>query len=623
MNTIAFFHTKTQKECEEKLKMYEDAYYNKKTLISDDMYDTIEKIHKSRHSDYVKLPGARVEDRIKATLPYFLGSLDNIKKDEKHKMDLWIKKYPGPYIIGEKVDGVSALLVYSHGEYDADGSGITEIHMYTRGNGKVGVDISHLLKYIQVPEFEVENTFAVRGEIVMTKQMFNNKYKKNMSNPRGATSGLVNSQTANVQDLIFVAYNILEPSLRTDKHVKILKKNGFTTISSGKLNILSIEKLTDIFDKWKNIADYEIDGIVIGNIGIHKFPDSGNPKWSFAFKTNELTSSSKVVKVHWNISKHGMLKPRVEIEPTQLSGALITFATGFNASFIEKNKIGPGAVITLVRSGDVIPYIQDILLPSKTAQMPDIPYEWNSSHVDIITTCNTPEQAIKKITNFCQTLNINFVSQKTIEKLYHGGFTTLKHILAANVEAFMTIEGIKNSGAIRIFDNLHRGVQNVPLPLLMAASSEFPIGVGQKRIQLLQDTFECKNLQDFNLKISDIINVKTFSHKTSLSYCKGYDNFVKFYNNIKTWVTYTIVSSIVEGGKMNNQVVVFTGFRDNDLKILVETQGGIITTGITSKTTLVVAADPLSSSCKLSKALDKGIRVISKIVLRKEFLNNI
>ena len=87
---------------------------------------------------------------------------------------------------------------------------------------------------------------------------------------------------------------------------------------------------------------------------IHAFQVT--PSISFAFKMilDDQTAEAKVLDVLWAPSKDGYLKPRIQIEPIDLGGVTITYATGFNAAFIEKNKINVGAVVEIVRSGDVI-----------------------------------------------------------------------------------------------------------------------------------------------------------------------------------------------------------------------------------------------------------------------------
>ena len=88
---------------------------------------------------------------------------------------------------------------------------------------------------------------------------------------------------------------------------------------------------------------------------------------------------TEVEKVVWNISKWGQIKPRIKIKQVKLGGTKIDYVTGFNAKYIDDNKIGPGAIIKITRSGDVIPHIVEVVKKADQAQMPDISYEWNNT----------------------------------------------------------------------------------------------------------------------------------------------------------------------------------------------------------------------------------------------------
>ena len=95
-------------------------------------------------------------------------------------------------------------------------------------------------------------------------------------------------------------------------------------------------------------------------------------------------AEAKVVGVLWSASKDGYLKPRIKIEPIVLCGVDIEYATGFNGKFIRDNRINIGSIVKLVRSGDVIPHIIEVVQPSKYPNLPDIEYDWTESGVDTV-----------------------------------------------------------------------------------------------------------------------------------------------------------------------------------------------------------------------------------------------
>ena len=193
------------------------------------------------------------------------------------------------------------------------------------------------------------------------------KSGKMYKNPRNMMSGVSNSETPNnigVYSYIdFVAYEIVGSELSKTKQLEQLAAWGFRVVTYDVVDRsqLTDQLLTAFIQDAKSSSPYELDGAVIeiesADSRKNNNTDALNPEYAFKYKiVDGSNSSTAVVKcVHWNVSKDGYLKPRVQIEPVNLLGVTIQYATGFNAQFIQQSGIGPGAVIRLVRSGDVIP----------------------------------------------------------------------------------------------------------------------------------------------------------------------------------------------------------------------------------------------------------------------------
>jgi NAD-dependent DNA ligase len=112
----------------------------------------------------------------------------------------------------------------------------------------------------------------------------------------------------------------------------------------------------------------------------------GYPEYGIAFKMvlDDQFTIATIKQIIWEPTMDSYLKPLVEINPVELVGTTVTFATAHNAKFVESNKLGKGAKIKIIRSGDVIPYIMEVVEPAKKPSMPDIPYVWNETEVDIL-----------------------------------------------------------------------------------------------------------------------------------------------------------------------------------------------------------------------------------------------
>ena len=160
--------------------------------------------------------------------------------------------------------------------------------------------------------------------------------------------------------------------------------------------------------------------------------------------------------------KYGYLKPRVQIEPITIKGATIEYVTGHNAEFIRKNKIGIGGKI--VRSGDVIPKIQDVIVKAEHAKMPDVQWKWNETKVDaIIKDMNNNKIMIEKNWNHLLA-NLKYNSIGNIRKLYQLGLIYTKTI-KITVDDLIKIPGFQTKSASKIVDSLNEQLSKMPITI--------------------------------------------------------------------------------------------------------------------------------------------------------------
>ena len=218
------------------------------------------------------------------------------------------------------------------------------------------------------------------------------KYKDIKTDPRSMVAGLMNSKYADpeeLKDLDLVVYEVIYPeNIKPYDQFKMVDDFGFKTpryelIKTKKINE---DFLMNMLPEWKKESKYEIDGLIITQNQFHERNEDGNPDYSRAFKMDldEQRGIGEVEEILWEVSRHGKIIPRIKIKPIKIGLVTIQKATAFNAKYIKDNNLGPGAVVNIIRSGDVIPYIMEVVEPAKKADMPDIPYEWNETEVDIL-----------------------------------------------------------------------------------------------------------------------------------------------------------------------------------------------------------------------------------------------
>jgi len=603
------------------MKLYLDnAYYNvgEDTGIKDYQYDMLKETLQRRDPDYVVPVGAKIregENRVK--LPFWLGSMDKFKPEDKSEIAKWLlKNKSSEYIVEDKLDGISCLVIIKKGK----------IKLYTRGDGVVGADISYLSQYFDTIPKNLDVDINVRGELIMPIETFNKKYADEYANPRNMVAGRVGAKKVRVglKDIKFIAYEIVGDGMmdKPSKQVEYMKSLGFTTVRYELIKNFNVDTLIEMFLRFKINNKFEIDGIIIQADKSYERNVDGNPEYAFAFKMRQEENivEAKVVDVIWNISKWGQLKPRVEISPVQLGGVKITYTTGFNGKYIYDNSIGEGAIIKITRSGDVIPYIVEVVKKAKEPSMPDIPWRWNETNVDIIAEDFGETMCIKLMHSFFEKLGIKHLGEKSIEKMYNDGLDTLLKLISASKQRIAQVEGFGDKGAERIYDNIRKGMKDLYIPTVLGASGIFGFGMGRKRINNLFD--EYPTILEESKKISKkemynkIMKIEGFSEKTTESIVENINWANKFINALSKFATFkgkTIINDNMKGLK-----VIFSGFRDAKLGDEVVSRGGKIVTSISKNTNiLVVASKTGKETDKIKKAREFGVEILEK----EEFIN--
>jgi NAD-dependent DNA ligase len=613
----------TADEIEKVISIAADSYYNSDiSLISDAEFDILTERLKQLNpkSKVFKQTGAPIKGK-KVKLPYWMGSMDKIKADEK-LVNKWINQYNGPYVISDKLDGISCLLTMNN----------NEIKLYTRGDGNYGQNITHLLHLINIRTDKLPNReIAIRGELIMTKNNFE-KYNKIMSNARNMVAGIVNSKKDSVNhdyasDVDFIAYEIILPEFKPSDQMLFLKKWELMVVYYDIYEDIDTNILDDILKKRKKKSIYEIDGIIVTDNNKHERNTSGNPSYSFAYKGMSQTANVKVIDVIWKPSKDGVLVPRIHFEKVRLSQADLEYTTGFNAKFIVDNMIGPDAIITVVRSGDVIPYIMGVVKPAKKPALPDnYNYEWDDNHVNIVLTDAGHDETviIQRITKFVREIGVQNLSEGLVARLVKAGYNTIPKIISLTVDDFLSLEGFKETLANKLYNNLLDALNEMDILTLMAASNIFGRGFGKKKIKKILDVYP--NIVDkYSKKTHEqwenkLLSLEGFDTKTVDSFLYALPLFQKFYDKISETVEVKpYINKVNKLGLFNGMTIVFTGFREPVWQKFIELEGGKMSESISRNTSLLVYDDGQQSSSKYLTAKKLGIPTISKSDFSKKY----
>jgi len=615
-NGITVLHKLTLLELREIIAYADHVYYNNiDVLMTDNEYDIIREYISNTFPTIVKVGAGVPTGKNKVRLPYEMWSMNKIKPDT-NALSSWACKHAGPYVISCKLDGVSGL-------YTTEGP---VPKLYTRGDGKVGQDISHLLSVLKLPQTK---GIVVRGEFIIPRQTFDQKYATSFANARNLTSGIINSKTTDdkLADVKFVAYECIDPALKPSKQFVKLKDLGFEVVDYRLSENVTNDFLSNLLIDKRTSCKYEIDGIIVIDDNIYK-RISGNPDHAFAFKMvlSDQKAEAKVVDVLWEPSKDGYLKPRVRIEPVHLCGVTITYATGYNAKFIQDNKIGVGAIIEIIRSGDVIPKIVNVAVPAAKTKMPVEEYVWNDSLVDIILK-SIDENAIvreKNIVVFFTELEVDGLKSGNIKKIMEAGFDTIPKIIAMTKTDFERV-GYKTT-AEKYVANIKQRLDDAQIVSFMVASGTMGRGIGARKIAPILSMFPniLTDTESIETKITKIKAVNGIEQKTAATFVENIPRFVSFLSEIgyshklQMKQQQHLNQSIVQH-PLNGKKIVMTKIRDKEIIDSLNKYGAELDDDIKKSTFVLIVKSKDDVSNKTKFAVLNSIPIMTPEEFKTKF----
>lgn len=303
-------------------------------------------------------------------------NIDEVRAWEERNEKIVSDRYD--YFAEIKIDGLAVALTYENGEF---------VRGATRGDGKVGEDVTQNLKTIEAIPLKVTsdklqvNKFEVRGEVYMPKKVFeelNHKYQKEgkalLANPRNAAAGSIRQLDPKIsaeRKLSFIAWDLLGVGAKThathaESH-QILSELGFKTIKENQhcKNIEEIEKFKKHIEKEREKLPFQIDGTVIlvndnrlrDNLGVV----GKAPRGMIAYKFAPEEATTVVEDIIVQVGRMGTLTPVAVLKPILVAGSIVSRATLHNEDEIRKKDIRIKDTVIVHKAGDVIPEVEKVI----------------------------------------------------------------------------------------------------------------------------------------------------------------------------------------------------------------------------------------------------------------------
>ena len=424
----------TQKE---KIEIYykaKEAYYNGHEIMTDFEFDALEKELGFENKSEI---GSRHNPSYTIKHPYIMGSLSKVQihKDKEGNID-WEKyfneaqKYFGNnlLIITPKYDGCSFEVVVENDKIQSISS---------RGDGTWGKDLmNHLINFIPSAYVHLGGHYTLRGEVLVKKSVFEQKYSEKFTNPRSFVSGVLNRdysvldkefmEMLNDLSIVIYDYRIFENGIWIDhewtelpKSDIIPKRYWFTRLNDDQ----NFAWYYDDMNQYRHKScEFALDGIVIKPIVKSRENNTTEhrPKDCVAIKFIPMLKETEVTNITWNLGKTGELIPIVWVKPVAMDGRMVQKCSGHNYGYLLEKKVSIGSKIIMSLAGDIIPFLYKVTntdnFDETKMNIPDSTYIDGDIHLMKI--LSDKDWAYVKFINSATGLNIPNIGNETAKKIF-------------------------------------------------------------------------------------------------------------------------------------------------------------------------------------------------------------
>lgn len=603
-----------------------------KPIMDDHTYDTLEEILRKKlpyHRIFTKAGHKNFDtgfEKKHHSMPMGSQNKVNIFADLVHYFEL--KKIPQntEFVVQPKCDGISLEIEYKNGKL---------VDAITRGDGIVGDVITQNVVKMKnfVPQFKNSFTGSVRCEIVMLETDFkkiNQISDENYSNSRNAASGIsqrLDSKFSEFCSLYAVDIFSDKDQLETEaSKMEFLKYHDFMVVET--ICCPTLEEVETIYQKYltqtRNEYPFEIDGLVIKINDLqlqHQLGSKNNrPKGQVAYKFPARTSETRIKSINWQVGPLGMLTPVAEVDPIEISGAVITYASLANFELIKEKNINIDDIVEISRRGDVIPHIDKVITkvtPGHVSAPMNCPSCGSKLIVDskflrCPNTQNCLAQVLGSLKLFCDTLEIKGISDKTIEKLYKAKLIRLPgDFYKLTVADFENLAGLGHKSGT----NIVREIQNkkeLTLKQILDASI-IPNFSSQRIQQIISAGFDTPE-KILNISIHELEELPGIQITLAKKIYEGIQARTDFIKSILANVELRSISPKTNN-RFNGLNFAITGTLSRprkDIETEIENLGGKVVSAVTSNTNYLITNETESNSSKFIAAKKNKVQIINE-----------
>ena len=654
------------------LRFHENRYYvQNNPLISDSEYDSLYKLLEkfeqenptaiTKDSPTQRVGAGLIKDFPKRQHLVPMLSLENsYNADDLYDWDRKVRELSGlqtiEYCAEPKFDGASISLIYED-DFLVRGT--------TRGDGETGDDITPNIKQIKtLPLSAAFSSYGIqqieiRGEVLLNKNNFKKYNDKLMeegtpplANPRNAAAGSLRIKDTkevgrrNLEAFLYhVSYIIntndkqqtinVEPTTHSGM-LQMLWQLGFRSPKNEMKIVQGIDGIINHIKEFETLRDqlpYEIDGMVI-KVNDLSLQDklgmtSHHPRWAIAYKFKARQATSKLLSVEFQVGRTGAVTPVAKIEAVQVGGVTVTSISIHNEEYIKEKDLKLGDAILIERSGDVIPQIvkslpdlrtgkeQDIIFPKTCPVCHDQLYKPDEEAVWRCVNISCEAQVVERIIHFVSkdAMDIRSFGEANVRKFYE--MSLLKDVPSVYHLSFDKIKTLEGFGTKSI-ENLVQAIEaskSQPLHRLIYGLGIRYVGetTAKTLAQSVKNIFDFSSFTEDELKQMDDVGIKVA--KSIYEFFRNKDNIEMLKKLQEAGLVMEAQKNSFTAGNLSGQTFLFTGtllqLKRSDAEEMVESNGGKIVSGVSSKLNYLVVGDDAGSKLEKAKKIP-GIKILSE-----------
>lgn len=553
------------------------------------------------------------------------------------------------YVAELKFDGLSISLNYQNGKL---------MRAVTRGDGTKGDDVTNNIKTIhsipqQIKPGNYPEEFEIRGEVFMHRKAFERLNQERLdnsevtyANPRNFASGTVKLQdSAEVAkrplDCFLYFFYAHKNQFKTHwESLQTVKSWGFPVCGHTALcnNIQEVLAFIKTWETERFKLSYDIDGIVLKVNSFAQQEELGftakSPRWAISYKYKAASAQTILESVGYQVGRTGAVTPVAHLKPVLLAGTTVKRATLHNANEIVRLDLYEGDTVYVEKGGEIIPKITGVNLAERKPDAKPIEYATNCPRCGTLLVRNEgeaafycpndegcPPQIVGKIQHFIsrKAMNIDGLGDETIENFYKKGF--LHHIsdlyeLKDRVEELRTLERFGEKSITNMISGIEKSKEMPFEKVLFGLGIRF---VGETVARKLARYF--KNIDALqHASFTDLILVDEIGDRIAeslIEYFSVPQHLEQIEKLKKAGLQFSIKEEAneLQSEKLSGKSFIISGvfeqFSREELKQMIEQNGGKILGSISAKLDYVVAGENMGPS-KLEKAQKLNIPMISE-----------